>query len=90
MSESEKPAARLRGFATLSPERHKEIASAGGRAVPPEKRSFSTNRDLARSAGTKGGKSVDPAKRSFSLDRQKAIQAGRKGGIATSKKDFSE
>jgi general stress protein YciG len=44
-----------RGFATLSPERRREIAKLGGRAVPEEKRSFSQNRDLAREAGRKGG-----------------------------------
>ncbi len=34
----------LRGFASLSPERRKEIASKGGRAVPKDRRSFSQDR----------------------------------------------
>jgi len=42
------------GFAALSPEKRREIASLGGRAVPREKRSFSTNRDLASRAGRLG------------------------------------
>lgn len=46
---------KLRGFARLSPEQRHEIASAGGRAVPKEKRSFSRNRQLAAIAGRKGG-----------------------------------
>ncbi len=44
-----------RGFASLSMERRREIASKGGRSVPAEKRSFSQDRDLASSAGRKGG-----------------------------------
>lgn len=45
-----------RGFAALSPERRRELASLGGRSVPAEKRSFTTNRVLARVAGKRGGK----------------------------------
>ncbi len=44
-----------RGFASMSPEKQREIASKGGRSVPSEKRSFSQNRDLASEAGRKGG-----------------------------------
>lgn len=45
-----------RGFATLSPERQREIAAKGGRNVPSEKRAFSTSSSLAQRAGSKGGK----------------------------------
>jgi uncharacterized protein len=45
----------LRGFASLSPERRAEIARKGGASVPADRRSFSQDRDLARSAGSKGG-----------------------------------
>lgn len=44
-----------RGFANLSPERLREIARKGGSSVPSDKRSFSQDRSLARSAGAKGG-----------------------------------
>jgi general stress protein YciG len=44
-----------RGFASMSPERQREIASKGGKSVPGDKRSFSQNRDLAAQAGRKGG-----------------------------------
>ena len=44
-----------RGFAAMSPERRAEIAAMGGRSIPAEKRSFSQNRELARTAGIKGG-----------------------------------
>lgn len=71
----------MRGFASLSLERRREIASMGGKAVPGEKRSFSQNRDLAERAGRKGGKSVADEKRSFSRDHELAARAGRKGGL---------
>jgi len=44
-----------RGFASMSPEKQREIASKGGKSVPAEKRSFSQNRHLAAEAGRKGG-----------------------------------
>ncbi len=44
-----------RGFASMSAEKQREIASKGGKSVPSEKRSFSQNRDLASAAGRKGG-----------------------------------
>lgn len=71
-----------RGFAAMDPERQREIARMGGRAVDPAKRSFSQNNDLARRAGRKGGLAVDPAKRNFSVNREMSIAAGRKGGLA--------
>lgn len=57
MSNAQTPTAGAsrRGFASMSPERRREIARMGGAAVPEEKRSFSQNRDLARDAGRKGG-----------------------------------
>ena len=44
-----------RGFASMSADKKREIASKGGKSVPAEKRSFSQNRDLASEAGRKGG-----------------------------------
>jgi general stress protein YciG len=58
----------LRGFASLSPERRKEIATLGGASVPADRRSFSQNRELARMAGKKGGE---------------ASHGGRAGGVET-------
>ncbi len=40
-----------RGFASMSADKQREIASKGGKSVPSEKRSFSQNRDLASNAG---------------------------------------
>jgi general stress protein YciG len=74
-----------RGFASMDPEKQKQIARKGGQNVPNEKRSFSQNPDLAARAGRKGGQSVDPQKRSFSRDHALASAAGRKGGHASHK-----
>jgi uncharacterized protein len=44
-----------RGFASMDPAKQREIASKGGKSVPPEQRSFSKNHELASQAGRKGG-----------------------------------
>lgn len=44
-----------RGFAAMNPDRQREIARLGGSSVPDHRRSFSTDRDLAVTAGRKGG-----------------------------------
>jgi general stress protein YciG len=45
-----------RGFAGMTPERRREIATKGGASVPAHKRSFTMNTDLAKSAGAAGGR----------------------------------
>ena len=54
-SVSESKPGSTRGFASMSRDRQREIASKGGQSVAAEKRSFSQNRDLAAQAGRKGG-----------------------------------
>lgn len=76
---------KKRGFASLSLERRREIASMGGHAVPDSKRSFSKDPGLAAKAGSKGGVSVPPEKRSFSASSKLASEAGRKGGLAVTR-----
>jgi general stress protein YciG len=73
---------KRRGFASMDPDRRRELASKGGKSVPAAKRSFSQSPDLASKAGRKGGMSVAPENRSFSQDRDLASKAGRNGGIA--------
>lgn len=72
-----------RGFASMSPERQREIARMGGAAVPAEKRSFSANPQLAKDAGKKGGMNVPAGKRAFATNRVLAVTAGSVGGSAT-------
>jgi general stress protein YciG len=49
-----------RGFAAMSPDQRRFIASKGGRSVPADRRSFSQDRQLAARAGRKGGQSSAP------------------------------
>lgn len=51
-----------RGFASMDPERQREIARKGGASVPSEKRSFSQDRSLAAQAGRKGGEASHGAR----------------------------
>lgn len=46
---------RNRGFASMTAERQREISSLGGKALRPEQRAFSVDRDLAAKAGGRGG-----------------------------------
>lgn len=80
-----------RGFASMSPEAQKKIASMGGKSVPSDRRSFSQNRALASVAGRKGGQSIRPDQRSFFQNRKLAAEAGRKGGknVPDEKRSFS-
>ncbi|EHM01198.1 hypothetical protein HMPREF9946_02202 [Acetobacteraceae bacterium AT-5844] len=77
---------KRRGFASMTPERRREIASLGGKSIPAEKRAFSVNRKVAADAGRKGGLNVAPGKRSFARDAELASAAGRKGGTAAQAK----
>lgn len=69
-----------RGFASMSPEKRRQIASLGGKSVAPENRSFSRDRTLAARAGSIGGQAVDSDKRAYSKDRDLAAESGRIGG----------
>jgi general stress protein YciG len=81
--DQKQPKKGKRGFASMDPEKRRQIASLGGKSVPAEKRSFSQSAALATTAGRKGGQSVDPSKRSFSRDHGLASAAGAKGGHAS-------
>jgi general stress protein YciG len=71
-----------RGFASMSPERRREVSAMGGNALSNDKRTFSLDRAIASDAGKKGGASVSPDSRTFSQNRDLAAESGRKGGIA--------
>lgn len=53
-----------RGFAAMSPERQREIASQGGRAAHEQGVAHEWNRDEARAAGKKGGQASGSKRRS--------------------------
>lgn len=62
MTEAVDKPKKPRGFATMDKARVREIAKKGGLSCPPEKRSFSTNKELAVEAGRKGGKAFKTAR----------------------------
>ena len=67
-----------RGFASMDPALQREIASKGGRSVPPEERSFSKDRALAAQAGRKGGEASHGGRRN--PGQPGAGSTGDKGG----------
>lgn len=74
---------KLRGFASMTPERRRELARKGGFNVKKDDRSFSKSKELASAAGKKGGQKVAAEKRSFSTNRALAREAGKKGREAS-------
>ncbi|RYD55236.1 MAG: hypothetical protein EOP56_16965 [Sphingobacteriales bacterium] len=65
-----------RGFASMSREKQREIASKGGRAAHQQGVAHEWSSDEARKAGRKGGEAV-------SQDRNHMAEIGRKGGQAS-------
>lgn len=72
--QDEPPPKSPRGFASLSPERRREIAQMGGLASQASGYAHKFTSDEARAAGHKGGRSV-------STDRAHMARIGRKGGV---------
>ena len=52
-----------RGFAAMSPERQREIASQGGRAAHEQGVAHEWNKDEAKAAGKKGGQASGSRRR---------------------------
>lgn len=69
------PDKKRRGFAAMSPEKQREIASKGGRAAHERGTAHTFTTEEARDAGRKGGETV-------SQDRTHMATIGRKGGVA--------
>ncbi|MES2931437.1 MAG: general stress protein [Patescibacteria group bacterium] len=66
-----------RGFASMDPERQREIARKGGASVPSGKRSFSQDRSLAAQAGRKGGEASKGARRRETSPQEPAPERPR-------------
>lgn len=73
-----------RGFASMDPERQREIASQGGRAAHEKGTAHEFTPEEARAAGSKGGKAAHQKGTAHEFDSQEAREAGRKGGQASS------
>lgn len=80
MADNKERGTSNRGFASMDQQKQREIASKGGQSVPPEKRSFSQDPQLAAEAGRKGGQASGG---NFANDPGRASEAGRKGGQAS-------
>jgi len=78
-----------RGFAAMTPERRREVASRGGSAVPADRRHFSRDKECASYAGMKGGSSVPAEKRSYAVDRELAAKSGAKSRRKKSRRSDS-
>lgn len=71
-----------RGFASMSPERRREIAAKGGKTSHARGVAHEFTSEEARLAGKKGGTAV-------SQDRKHMAELGRKGGQASHKRKTS-
>jgi general stress protein YciG len=73
-----------RGFASMSPERQREIASKGGKAAHKSGNAHEFNSAEAAQAGRKGGQAAHAAGTAHEFTPAEAAAAGRKGGEARS------
>lgn len=80
---------KRRGFAAMSPEQQREIASKGGRAAHAQGRAHEFTSEEARVAGRKGGEATSSDRAHMSTigklggarrGRQRAIEAARDEG----------
>lgn len=72
-----------RGFAAMSLEERRRIASLGGKAAHAAGTGHKFTADEARAAGRKGGAST-------SADREHMAEIGRKGGAAKSARKVAD
>lgn len=76
-----------RGFASMDPERQREIAAEGGRAAHEKGTAHEFDSEEAREAGSKGGKAAHEKGTAHEFDSQEAREAGSKGGKASHRDD---
>jgi general stress protein YciG len=70
------PLKSKRGFASMTPEKRKAIASLGGRKAHQAGTAFKFTKELARAAGRIGGQAV-------SQNKEHMAEIGRRGGEAS-------
>jgi general stress protein YciG len=76
----EAPTPRPRGFAAMTPEQQKAIASLGGRAAHARGTAHQFSPEEAREAGRKGGRAAHARGTAHQFTPEEAREAGRKGG----------
>ena len=70
----------VRGFAALTPERRRELASKGGKAAHAVGTAHQFTSEEARPAGAKGGKLAHALGRAHEFTVEEARAAGKKAG----------
>jgi general stress protein YciG len=83
-AESRRPRA-LRGFAAMSAERQRSIASMGGRAAHARGTAHAFTPEEARRAGAKGGRVAHARGTAHEFTSEEARAAGRKGGVSSAR-----
>jgi len=71
---------KRRGFASMDPEKQREIASKGGRAAHAKGTAHEFTPEEARAAGRKGGQAAHSRGTAHKFTSEEAREAGRKGG----------
>jgi general stress protein YciG len=69
-----------RGFASMDPQRQREIAAQGGRAAHEKGTAHEFNSEEARAAGSRGGQVAHERGTAHEFTSEEARQAGAKGG----------
>jgi uncharacterized protein len=72
-----------RGFASMDPQRQREIASEGGKAAHEKGTAHEFTSEEARQAGSKGGQAAHQKGTAHEFNSEEAREAGRKGGQAS-------
>ncbi len=78
-----------RGFASMDPEKQREIAAEGGRAAHQSGNAHEFTSEEAREAGSKGGKAAHERGTAHEFTSEEARAAGAKGGRARAGSDRS-
>jgi general stress protein YciG len=69
--------AKNQGFASMTPEKRKAIASKGGKAAHAKGKAHKFNQETGQRAGFNGGRALFATK-----GRAYMVEIGRKGGLA--------
>ena len=75
-----------RGFASMDPERRRQLASIGGKAAHAQGAAHEFTKDEAREAGRKGGQAAHANGVAHQFSSEEARKAGLKSVIARRKK----
>ncbi len=90
MAEQKDEQSNKQGFASMDPERQREIASKGGHAAQEKGTAHHFTSEEAREAGHKGGKAAQEKGTAHHFTSEEAREAGHKGGEATQEKRHNQ